>query len=168
MTRRDQNRQSVYERLLKSDDFKVYPPDERAEFLRLEREAFQLELQNRLESNEQMQLYKLRAHELRQISRIRSRELRVKSIETYFRTGLTMVLVAILAVAIIIGIIKGIPAGNLTQYLTPISGLAGIAIGYFFGRGSETKSVDSVLKSMESQELSAEPQPKASGDDGTS
>jgi hypothetical protein len=47
-----------------------------------------------------------------------------------------MLLVGILAVGIVLGIAKGIPAGNLTQYLTPISGLAGIAIGYFFGRNS--------------------------------
>jgi hypothetical protein len=135
------HQESVYERLFKSDDFKVYPPEERAEFLRLEEEAFRLRLNRKFELREQARIHKLRMHELRQVSRAKSRELRVKSVEIYFRTALTLLLISILAVAIVIGIIKGIPAGNLTQYLTPISGLAGIAIGYFFGRGSEVKQI---------------------------
>lgn len=79
---------------------------------------------------------------MKQELRIQARELRVKSIEIYFRTILTLLLVIILATAIFVGIIKGVPAGNLTQYLTPISGLAGIAIGYFFGRGAEGRGGD--------------------------
>jgi hypothetical protein len=137
------HQQSVYERLFKSDDFKVFPPSERAEFLRLEEEAYRLRLERRLRLREQTQVHKAHMRELREASRLRSRESRVKTVEVYFRTGLTLLLVAVLAVAILVGIVEGVPAGNLTQYLTPISGLAGIAIGYFFGRGSESRQANS-------------------------
>lgn len=129
-----------YQRLFTASDFENMHPEDRAAFLRLEHEAFEMEIQNRVLLQEHEQVYKARIDQARQERKIRARELRVRSVEVYFRTALTLILVMILAIAIFVGIIKGVPAGNLTEYLTPISGLAGIAIGYFFGRGTDSKA----------------------------
>jgi hypothetical protein len=128
-------RRSRFESLYKSTEFQKLSAAERADFISAETEAFRLE---RI-FNRQEQELKAQAEEARQSRKMRVRELRVRSIEIYFRTILTSILVLVLAVTIFVGLVKGVPAGDLTQYLTPISGLAGIAIGYFFGRGTEGK-----------------------------
>lgn len=135
-------RQSRYQRLIGSADFKELSPSHKYEVLQLEATAFQIELESEVRLREQEQLSKARMAKMKQELRIQARELRVKAIEVYFRTVLTLLLVIILATAIFVGIIKGVPAGNLTQYLTPISGLVGIAIGYLFGRGAEGRAAD--------------------------
>jgi len=123
------SRESSYDRLIRSDVWRgAETLDARSQLLST--------LEDTLASEDRS---KFRAREQKQAHKYRSRELRVRSIEIYFRTGITAVLVGILGVAIFIGIAKGISPQILTQYLTPVSGLAGIAIGYFFGRGTETK-----------------------------
>jgi hypothetical protein len=81
--------------------------------------------------------YKADKAELQLRLKLHSRELRVRTIEAYFRTGIAGILVGVLAVALFVGILKGIPAIELAEYVSPISGLAGIAIGYFFGRAAD-------------------------------
>ncbi|WP_328408426.1 hypothetical protein [Nocardia sp. NBC_00403] len=61
-------------------------------------------------------------------------EARNKILEARFRAGLAATLVAGTVGGVIFGIFKGLPAPELTQYLAPVSGLAGIVVGYFFGR----------------------------------
>ncbi|MBF6464267.1 hypothetical protein IU427_03610 [Nocardia beijingensis] len=61
-------------------------------------------------------------------------EARNKILEARYRAGLAAALVAGTVAGVIFGIIKGLPAQELTQYLAPVSGLAGIVVGYFFGR----------------------------------
>jgi hypothetical protein len=61
---------------------------------------------------------------------------RVERAEGYTRLGLALLLVIGTLGLILFGIGTGIEPERLSQYLSPISGLAGIAVGYFFGRGS--------------------------------
>jgi hypothetical protein len=123
----------------------------------LEHEAMEAEQRARQSARLDKLEYKIRAAELNQKLKLRSRELRIKTVETYFRTGIAAILVAILAVAIFVGILKKIPAADLTQYLTPISGLAGIAIGYFFGRAADRSSITDKDTADEQNAGSSEP-----------
>lgn len=63
-------------------------------------------------------------------------EARNKILESRYRAGLATALVAGTVAGVMFGIVKGVPAQELTQYLAPVSGLAGIVVGYFFGRES--------------------------------
>jgi hypothetical protein len=63
---------------------------------------------------------------------------RVDSLEARVRAGLALLLVVGTGVAVILGVAMGVAPARLTQYLAPITGLAGIAVGYFFGRGVPT------------------------------
>jgi hypothetical protein len=42
-------------------------------------------------------------------------------------------------VIIVVGIIRQIPASDLAGYVAPISGLAGLAVGYYFGTAGGEK-----------------------------
>ncbi|MET9024086.1 hypothetical protein ABZW96_00530 [Nocardia sp. NPDC004168] len=61
-------------------------------------------------------------------------EAKNKILEARYRAGLAAALVAGTVAGVMFGIVKGLPAQELTQYLAPVSGLAGIVVGYFFGR----------------------------------
>jgi|SRR5215467_180491 len=61
---------------------------------------------------------------------------RLSLLEAYMRSGLAGILVLGTIAAVFVGIIRGIPGSDLSQYLAPVTGLAGLAVGYFFGRGS--------------------------------
>lgn len=64
------------------------------------------------------------------------RTARRESLEAYARVFLAAALVLGSIGGVLVGVLGEVPAEELTQILAPISGLAGIAIGYFFGRGS--------------------------------
>jgi hypothetical protein len=127
-------RKRPYWKLLNSREFREMGPGERADFLALERQIQTTEADSRNAARLAQLEFRVREAELNQTLKLRSRELRVKTIEVYFRTLITAILVLILAAAIFVGILKKIPAQDMAEYLAPISGLAGIAIGYFFGR----------------------------------
>jgi hypothetical protein len=59
---------------------------------------------------------------------------RVEAVEAYMRVGLTSLLVIGTLVAVGFGIWLHVDQATLTQYLAPVSGLTGIAVGYFFGK----------------------------------
>ena len=61
---------------------------------------------------------------------------RVATLEAYIRAILAGILVIGTIAAVFVGIVRGISGSDLSQYLAPITGLAGLAVGYFFGRGS--------------------------------
>ena len=92
-------RKDPYERLLQSDYWRTLTADERRDLLKFQEEA--------LAAAERS---KLRAREQKERHRYQSRELLVRSIETYFRTGITVVLVGVLGVAIFVGITMHIGA----------------------------------------------------------
>lgn len=52
------------------------------------------------------------------------------------RAYLTMALTLAVIVLVILGLILRTPTGDFAQYISPLSGLAGIALGYWFGRES--------------------------------
>jgi hypothetical protein len=55
-------------------------------------------------------------------------------LELFVKVFLAGALVLGTIVAVFVGIIQRLPGDELAQYLSPVSGLAGIAVGYFFGR----------------------------------
>jgi hypothetical protein len=59
---------------------------------------------------------------------------RVEAVEAYMRVGLASILVIGTLATVLVGILLHISPQNLAQYLAPVSGLAGIAVGYFFGK----------------------------------
>lgn len=97
--------------------------DEKFDRFRMEREAQTARL-----SSEQ------REAEIRE--RAAQRELGVTLFEQRVRSVLAGLLVLGAVGGVVWGIARGVPGDQLSQYLAPITGLAGIAIGYFFGRQS--------------------------------
>jgi hypothetical protein len=63
-------------------------------------------------------------------------EARISILEAYMRAGLSALLVIGTLVAVFVAIATRIEGDVFAQYLAPISGLAGLAVGYFFGRGT--------------------------------
>jgi hypothetical protein len=61
---------------------------------------------------------------------------RVTSIEAWLRAALAGALVAGTIAVVIVGIFKGTNPQELAQYLAPITGLTGLAVGYVFGAQS--------------------------------
>ena len=57
--------------------------------------------------------------------------------ETLVRFTIALILVMGAVFGVLFGIIEGLNADEVAQYLAPITGLAGIAVGYFFGRASQ-------------------------------
>jgi hypothetical protein len=55
------------------------------------------------------------------------------------RFGLALILVVGSVGGVIVGIAVGLQASTIAQFLAPITGLAGIAVGYFFGRSSQAR-----------------------------
>jgi hypothetical protein len=64
------------------------------------------------------------------------RDANLHTFEARVRLSLALILLVGAVGGVIIGLLLHLPAGELSQYLAPISGLAGIAVGYFFGRES--------------------------------
>lgn len=56
------------------------------------------------------------------------------------RALLTLMLVAGLLVIVLVGMLTDKDAEEVTQYAAPISGLAGIAVGYWFGTEQRSSS----------------------------
>jgi hypothetical protein len=55
-------------------------------------------------------------------------------VEARYRALLATILVVGVAAGVLYGLLARVPADQLSQYLAPISGLAGIVVGYLFGR----------------------------------
>jgi len=68
---------------------------------------------------------------------IADREAKFRTVEATVRSVLAGILLIGSVGGVFYGVASGTPAQELTQYLAPITGLAGIAIGYFFGRQSQ-------------------------------
>ena len=64
------------------------------------------------------------------------RDAKLRSFEAWVRFVLALFLILGTVLTLFYGLIRGLPASDLSQYLAPVSGLAGIAVGYFFGRES--------------------------------
>ena len=69
-------------------------------------------------------------------NRIRERQADAANREGNVRFALALLLVLGSVAGVFTGIVAGLPADQVAQFLAPISGLAGIAVGYFFGRAS--------------------------------
>jgi hypothetical protein len=67
---------------------------------------------------------------------IRAREAAMADRETRVRFALALLLVFGSVTGVFVGIVAGLPADQVAQFRAPITGLAGIAVGYFFGRAS--------------------------------
>jgi NAD/NADP transhydrogenase beta subunit len=67
-----------------------------------------------------------------------SRErVKIESREAWVRFSLATLLIVGAVLGVLLAIAIGLDAQSVAQYLAPISGLAGIAVGYFFGRQSQ-------------------------------
>jgi hypothetical protein len=75
-----------------------------------------------------------RAHDLAVGSQHLSRD--VTQLEAYMRAFLAAALVLGTLSIVAYGVIARRPADVLVQYLAPITGLAGLAVGYFFGQSA--------------------------------
>ena len=64
---------------------------------------------------------------------------RVRWFDVRVRSALAFTLVFGTLTIVAVGLIRGTPTNELGGYLAPISGLAGLAVGYYFGRGQETQ-----------------------------
>lgn len=64
-------------------------------------------------------------------------EYRLKTRETNVRFAIAMILILGAVVGVFAGIVSGMDASEVAQYIAPITGLAGIAVGYFFGRATQ-------------------------------
>lgn len=62
--------------------------------------------------------------------------------EAQMRVFLAGALVLGTIAAVLLGVILQLDPQKLSLLLTPVSGLAGIAVGYFFGRGASTPGGD--------------------------
>jgi hypothetical protein len=65
------------------------------------------------------------------------RDYRVLWIESILRIVIAGILVFGIVLAVVLALILGTSATDLSQYLAPITGITGIVIGFFFGRASE-------------------------------
>jgi hypothetical protein len=81
--------------------------------------------------------YEQAGQELKARNTAADREARFRTVETTVRSVLAGILLIGSVGGVFYGVASGTPAQELTQYLAPITGLAGIAIGYFFGRQSQ-------------------------------
>lgn len=61
-------------------------------------------------------------------------ETRLEGRRDFGRFFLAGVLVLAVVVGVLAGVQSGVEPATLVQYLSPINGFAGLAIGYFFGR----------------------------------
>lgn len=68
--------------------------------------------------------------------RVYRQRARVAWIEAWIRACLAVLLVAGTVAAVFLGIGMRMDPEQLAQYLAPITGLAGLAVGYIFGRGA--------------------------------
>jgi hypothetical protein len=66
---------------------------------------------------------------------------RIAHMEAQIRSVIAGILVLATFLIIAYGMMREIQPDALAQYLAPVTGLAGIAVGYFFGRGS-TENVE--------------------------
>jgi hypothetical protein len=64
---------------------------------------------------------------------------RVRWFDVRVRSWIAFSLVFGTLVIIVVGIIRQIPASDLAGYVAPISGLAGLAVGYYFGTAGGEK-----------------------------
>lgn len=108
-----------------------------------QRRAFDAEALTRartldLEFREQQARVESEAREAKIREDAARREAGVRLQEHRVRAGLAALLVLGAVGGVVWGIARGLPAEELAQYLAPISGLAGIAVGYFFGRQSSS------------------------------
>jgi hypothetical protein len=75
--------------------------------------------------------------ELEAEAEAKANEYKLATRETNVRFAIALILVLGAVVGVFAGIVVGHNAGEVAQYLAPITGLAGIAVGYFFGRASQ-------------------------------
>jgi hypothetical protein len=64
---------------------------------------------------------------------------KLESRMTWARMLIAAALVLAVILAVFYGLIRGIKPGDYAQYIAPISALAGLAVGYFFGRSTTTE-----------------------------
>jgi hypothetical protein len=64
---------------------------------------------------------------------------KLESRMTWARMLIAAALVLAVILAVFYGLIRGIQPGDYAQYIAPISALAGLAVGYFFGRSTSTE-----------------------------
>ena len=64
---------------------------------------------------------------------------KLESRMTWARMLIAAALVAAVILAVFYGLIQGVQPGDYSQYIAPISALAGLAVGYFFGRSTSTE-----------------------------
>ncbi len=104
---------------------RAYSDTEAVDKRRQEQELLALERQIKLDADER----EARARE-------RSQERSEKRIieEARLRAILALVVVAGMLTGVLYGLFYKVAAQDLTQYLAPMTGLAGIVVGYFFGR----------------------------------
>jgi hypothetical protein len=69
--------------------------------------------------------------------RLSEERVKIESREAWVRFSLALLLIFGAVSGVILAIAIGLDAEAVAQYLAPISGLAGIAVGYFFGRQSQ-------------------------------
>lgn len=70
-------------------------------------------------------------------ARLSEERVKIESREAWVRFSLALLLIFGAVSGVILAIAIGLDAQAVAQYLAPISGLAGIAVGYFFGRQSQ-------------------------------
>jgi hypothetical protein len=89
---------------------------------------------------EQLRRENLEAKEREQMAEVEARtvlaRVEIQKREAQVRFGLATLLVAGAVLGVVLAIALDLDAQAVAQYLAPISGLAGIAVGYFFGRQS--------------------------------
>jgi len=66
---------------------------------------------------------------------------RVARLDAYMRALLATLLVLGTLGIVFWGVVSGVDAERLAQYVAPIAGLAGLAVGYFFGRTSSDSAL---------------------------
>jgi hypothetical protein len=88
------------------------------------------------EERQQERLAQRAGQEQRLTERVYAQRARVAWIEAWIRAGLAVLLVAGTVAAVFLGIAMRLDPEQLAQYLAPITGLAGLAVGYIFGRGA--------------------------------
>jgi len=72
------------------------------------------------------------------LNRIYAHERRATS-EARWRGGLAYLIVVALIAISFAGMWRRMPPGDLVQYLSPLTGLAGLAVGYYFGSSQRPK-----------------------------
>jgi hypothetical protein len=67
-----------------------------------------------------------------EVTRLYAEERRV-AVDGRFRGGLAYLIIIALIGITAMGAWRRMPPGDLAQYLSPLTGLAGLAVGYYFG-----------------------------------